>query len=216
VKQIGILIKKEILTELRTKTSFLSVGFYLVSLIYISYTTFQGNITLQVWNAILWLILLLSMLVAVGKSFVSEADRSLYLYHLIQPEKVVLSKLIFSLVFGLLLAFSSIILLKLFLPISPDVSWLFAINMSCGVMGLAGLFTIVSSISSNTANQSVIMTVLGFPIAIPILIVAVSNSRKILLGASFQDIQGGLITAISLVVIIIALLFILFPYSWKK
>jgi heme exporter protein B len=60
------------------------------------------------------------------------------------------------------------------------------------------------------------MVVLGFPIIIPILILAVVISRRILQGAEFASIQGSITYLISIIVIIIAVSFILFPYSSRN
>ena len=61
------------------------------------------------------------------------------------------------------------------------------------------------------------MAILGFPVIIPVaMILAVSNSQVIVLGGSWNDIIKNLITLLSVNVIIIALSYILFPFTWKS
>ena len=60
------------------------------------------------------------------------------------------------------------------------------------------------------------MAVLGFPVIIPVLILSISNSFKILDSYVFTQIQGNIITLFSVDVIIIALTFVLFPFTWKS
>ncbi len=60
------------------------------------------------------------------------------------------------------------------------------------------------------------MAVLGFPVIIPVLILSISNSFKILDSYVFMQIQGNIITLFSVDVIIIALTFVLFPFTWKS
>ena len=60
------------------------------------------------------------------------------------------------------------------------------------------------------------MAVLGFPIIIPVLILSISNSFKILDGFILMQIQGNMATLFSVDVIIIALTFVLFPFTWKS
>ena len=92
----------------------------------------------------------------------------------------------------------------------------FFTNLLLGTLGLSAAFTMVSSIASKTNNQSVMMAILGFPVIIPVLILAVSNSQVIVLGGSWNDIMKNLITLLSVNVIIIALSYILFPFTWKS
>ena len=216
MNEFKAIIKKEWTIEFRNRTSILSVAFYLVAIIYISYIAFSANVTLEIWNSILWIALLLSHLLAIGRSFQNETDQSLYYYHLIKPSSLLGAKLIFSIGFSSILVAALLGLLVVLFPLLPDLSSLFYLNLSIGAISIASTFTLISAISSNASNQGMLMAVLGFPLSIPILIVAVSNSRKILLGAIFDDVRGGIVTLVSLLVIIIALLFILFPYSWKK
>ena len=106
--------------------------------------------------------------------------------------------------------------MQVYFPHEIQSPGLFVLNMFLAIVGLSSAFTMVSSISSGASNQGNLMAVLGFPVAIPILILSVTNSRKILAGQVLSDIKGCLTTLVSVDVIIIALVFILFPYSWKK
>ena len=74
----------------------------------------------------------------------------------------------------------------------------------------------VSSIAFRTSNRSIMMAVLGFPVIIPVLILSINNSFKILDSYVFTQIQGNIITLFSVDVIIIALTFVLFPFTWKS
>ncbi len=216
INEVKTVVRKEWTVEFRNKTSLLSVLFYLVAIIYINYIAFSANVKIETWNSILWVSLLLAHLLAIGRSFIGENDRTLYYYHLIKPSTLLVSKLLFGLGLSIALMILLIGLLSTLFPVLPDLTWPFYINLLVGGSSLACTFTLVSSISSNSSNQGVLMAVLGFPLAIPILVVSVSNSRKLLLGANFEAVKSGITTSFSLLVIIIALLFILFPYSWKK
>jgi heme exporter protein B len=74
----------------------------------------------------------------------------------------------------------------------------------------------VSSIAFRSSNRSVMMAVLGFPVIIPVIILSINNGLKILESYVFMQIQGNLITLLSVDVIIIALTFVLFPFTWRS
>ncbi len=216
MSQIIHLIEKDLRLEIRTPTTFLSIVLYLLTISYISYFAFQGSISTSTWNSIYWIITLFALVTGIGKSFLIESDRSLYYYYLIKPGDAVLAKLIFNLLYGLTLNALVLIFLNIFLPVQNLNFGLFTVNNIAGLVGLCSAFTLISSISANAKNQSLLMSVLGFPLALPIVVMAVANSKKIMSGAKIQDISGNLISLVSLDVIIIAMIFILFPYSWKK
>lgn len=212
---IRTLLIKDLRIDFRNKYPLLATVSFLLSISYICYLSFQGGITTNLWNSLLWVIILFTLLVAIGKSFSQEYDRSLYYYFVCKPSDVIASKLIFNGLYAITLTTLTYIILNFFFPIKGEVGTAFLLCLFLGTTGLAMAFTLISSISS-VSGSSYLMAVLGFPISIPVILLAVTNSKKALLGAELIDIRGGLITLISVDVIIFALVYILFPYSWKK
>ncbi len=177
---------------------------------------FKGYVSVEVWNALFWIILLFTSINAVSKSFIQEEKRSHYYYFLCRPNDVILAKLIYS--FGYLagLAFISLLIYSILLG-NPVVNYpLFITNLFFGCLGLSSAFTMVSAIAFRTSNRSIMMAVLGFPIIIPVLVLSISNSFKILDSYVFTQIQGNMAALFSVDVIIIALTFVLFPFTWKS
>ena len=215
VHQVIELIIKEIKTDWRNKYPVLGILLYLTSIIVISYMSFISFISPEVWNAIFWLITLFTSVNAIAKSFVQEENRSLYYYFLVSPNKIIASKLIYSNFYQLILVILTFLIFGIFLGFPKIEGWFF-INLILGSIGLASAFTMVSALASKAENSSMLMAILGFPIIIPILLLATSNSKKLLLGASFGDVSSNLLTLLSVNIIIIALSFILFPFTWKS
>lgn len=210
------LVLKDLRMDFRNKYPFLSIPLYLAAIIYISYLSFQGLINNSIWNALFWMILLFTMVTAIGRSFLQEQDRSMYYYFLLKPQVLIASKLLYQILYALVLCFLAFILMQIYFPREIPNLGLFIFNLLLSTIGLSSAFTMVSSIASGASNQGNLMAVMGFPAAIPILVLAVTNSRKILMGASLSDIKGNVTTLVSIDVVIIALVFLLFPYSWKK
>ena len=216
LKQLRWLIYKDLQIDWRSKYPLAGILLYITSLIITSYLSFTGFIEPNTWNALFWLILLFISINAVAKSFSQEEDRTLYYFHLIRPERIILAKLIYYSLYQWLLIGGALLVYTIFLGFPVKEMAPFVVNLLVGSFGLSSAFTMVSSIASKTNNNAVMMAILGFPVIIPILILAISNSKTIVLGGSWSDINDNLITLLSVNVIIIALSYILFPFTWKS
>lgn len=214
--QIKWLVVKDLRIDWRTKYPLAGILLYITSLIITSYLSFTGFISPEVWNALFWLILLFISINAVAKSFSQEEDRSLYYFYLIKPGHIIAAKLVYYFGYQLILVIVALVLFSLFLGFPGSQFWPFLLNLLLGSVGLSSAFTMISSIASKTNNHAVMMAILGFPVIIPVLILSIANSRFLLLGGDLVDIYGNLVSLLSVNVIIIALSFILFPFTWKS
>lgn len=170
----------------------------------------------EVWNATYWIILLFVSLNAVAKSFIQEEGRMIYYFFTCKPHHIILAKLVYSFLYIFILAIISLIIYIALLG-NPVINMsMFILNMFLGSLGISSVFTMVSAISFRTANKMVMMAVLGFPVMIPVLMLTINNSLRILEGYLLIQIQGNIITLLSTDVIIIALTFTLFPFTWKS
>lgn len=177
---------------------------------------FKGFLSIEVWNALFWIILLFTAITAISKSFIQEERRSLYYFFLIKPSDLILSKLLYSFIYFLLLTLISLLIFTVLFGNPINNYSLFLINLALGCLGLSSAFTMISAISFKTTNRSIMMAILGFPVIIPVLLLSIANSSKILDGYIWTQIQGNMLTLISVDVIIIALTFILFPFIWRS
>ena len=210
------LIKKDFLIDWRQQNPISGILLYLASTIFTSYMAFKGFLSVDVWNALFWIIILFTSMTAVAKSFIQEERRAMYYFFLMKPSDIVSSKLIYSFIYLLVIAFLSLSIFSVLFGNPITNVLLFISNLILGCLGLSSAFTMISAISFKTSNRSVMMAVLGFPIIIPVLILSINNSSKILDGNIWMQIQGNMLTLISVDVLIIALTFILFPFIWKS
>ena len=185
-------------------------------MVYITHLVLQGSITQEVWVAILWIIVLLTMIVSVGRSFLQEQDRSYYYYFLTTPNLILSGKIVYATIFGMFLTLLCFLNMLFFFPSLIEFSFLFFLNLFLGSLGLGVSFTMVSGLSAHSSHQSGMVTVLGLPLSIPTFLVAVYNSKMIVSGAGYDDIKEMMITLVSIDIVIIAILYLLFPFIWKK
>lgn len=216
MKQVTQLLKKDLIVDWRQQNPITGIFLYLASTIFAAYMAFGGFISIEVWNALFWIILLFTSTSAIAKSFIQEERRVHYYYFLCKPHQIILAKLIYSFLYLLTISIVSLIIYTTLLGSPIDNSVLFYLNLVFGCLGLSSAFTMVSAVAFRTSNRSIMMAVLGFPIIIPVLLLAIGNSHKILDGFIWMQIQGNMIALFSLDVIIIALSFILFPFTWKS
>lgn len=210
------LIKKDFLIDWRQQSPFIGILLYLSSTIFTSYMAFGGLISNEVWNALFWIILVFTSVNALSKNFSQEQRRTHYYYYLCKPTDIIIGKLLYACTYLLTLTLIGFFLYQIFLG-APEMNiWLYLLNLLLGCIGLSAAFTMISAISAKASNQSVLMAILGFPVIIPILILAINNSNKILQGFIWMQIQGNIISLLSVDVIIIAISFVLFPFTWKS
>ncbi|MAJ51432.1 MAG: ABC transporter permease [Flammeovirgaceae bacterium] len=216
MNQIIALIKKDFLVDFRQKYIVASIALYVFATTYIAYLAFNNVITPATWNALFWLILLFSSVTGLGKSFSQESHRSHYYYYLSKPVHILIAKLIYYGFYEFFLVALLALIFNLFLGFPVENLSLFLVNLLVGASGFSICFTLIAVIAAKTNNGSHLMPILAFPVIIPVLLLAVTNSRNIVFGASLVDISGNLLVLICFNVIIIVMSFILFPYSWKN
>ncbi len=214
------LLKKDLLLEWRQRYALNGILLYIASTVFICYLSIglkTTKISPLTWNAILWIILLFASVNAVAKSFLQEkSGRLLYYYSIASPQEIILSKMIYN--SGLLLVLSSIAYLFYSIVLGNPVEdgLLFFINVLIGAVGFSTTFTMISAIASKADNSSTLMTILSFPIIIPMLLILMKISKNAIDGLALSVSYNGLMMLCALNVMMIALAYILFPFLWRS
>ncbi len=215
LKQIKYLIAKEIKLEIRNKYALGGILLYVVSTIFVSYLSFKSIVTPSVWNALFWIILLFASVNAIAKSFISETKgKLLYLYTLVSPQAVILSKIIYNSLLLTVLSALCLLVYSVFIGNLIQDFPLFLLTLLLGSFGFSSLLTMVSAIASKTSNNFTLMAILSFPIMIPLLMVLIKLSKNAIDGLEKWDVNY-LLVLVFINVIIIALSYLLFRYLWR-
>lgn len=214
-KQIKYLITKEIKLEIRNKYALGGILLYVVSTVFVCYLSFKQIINPPTWNALFWIILLFASINAVAKSFISETrGKLLYLYTLVSPQAVILSKIIYNSFLLTVLSGLCLFVYSLFVGSLIQDYALFGVTLILGSIGFSSLLTLVSAIASKTSNNFTLMAILSFPIMIPLLMVLLKLSKNAIDGLELWD-TNYLLVLLFLDLIIITLSFLLFRYLWR-
>jgi heme exporter protein B len=216
LKQLGILIRKEFLLEWRQKHTLFGVLLYVGCTVFVIYMM-AGQPESRIWNALFWIAQLFVTVNTVAKSFLQEGEaRARYYHTLVPPVLFMLSKMVYNLALMLFMALVSLALFNILLG-NPILHAGTFVAVSClGAAALSLLFTFLSSIAAQARQNAALMAILGFPIAIPLLMIL----SRLTLSSVAPVIQEGWWGMVGLMagmsVLIIGLAIILFPFLWKE
>ncbi len=214
------LLKKDILLEWRERHAINGILLYVVSTVFVCYLSIgikSSKISPFTWNAVLWIVLLFASVNAVAKSFLQEKPgRLLYYYTIASPQAIILSKIIYNTVLLLLLSSIAYLFYSIVLGNPVQDKFLFFANILIGAVGFATTFTMISAIASKANNSSTLMTILGFPVIIPMLLMLMKISKSAIDGLALSVSIDELIILGALNVMMVALAYILFPYLWRS
>ena len=214
--QIISLLHKDFVIDWRLKHPFAGIFLYVASTIYTVYLSFDSVITPALWSALFWIILLFVATMALAKSFIQEEKRHLYYYFSLKASTLIISKLIYSFLYLFMIGMFGFGLYVILLGKPEFNLGLFIVNLLNGVIGLSAAFTMIASLAVRTQQKGNMMAILGFPVILPILLLAINNSKRIVEGAAWSEIDNFSLILLSVNVLIVSLVLILFPYSWKS
>ena len=182
-----------------------------------SFLVLRGGVNPFSWNALFWIVMLFSAVTAVSKSFVQESSvRQMYYFHLVNPEAIIVAKIIYNTFFLVLLSCLGYLLFSLILGNPIQDRGLFLVAMVLAAIGFSTSLTLMSGIASKAENNGMLMAVLSFPVVIPILLMTIKISKNAIDGLARSESLDEVITLLAIDTIMGALAFILFPYLWRS
>lgn len=215
--QVLAIVKKEFTQDFRQKSFIAGMLLYVVSTVYICYLSFRTVLHPPTWNALFWVMLVFAAINAVSRSFMAESrNRHLYYYYLCPPRAFLLGKMVYSCCLMLVLGLLSYGIYALFISDLVDDHLMFIAVLLIGSIGFALILTMVSAIASRTGGSFGIMAILSFPLLIPLLLVVIKLSKYAVDGLDRSLSLPYLGVCSLLLLIIISLSLLLFPYLWRE
>ena len=219
LKKIFTILYKDYRIELVQSHLFFSLGLYLISSIYIIYISFQpfGIADMESWVSIFWIIILFGAITSISKSFFQESNkRNYYYYYLYSPDELILSKLIYNFIFlSLISLFTFGVFILLIGNVIVSTSF-FLCLLVLGSFSISNCLTLVSAIGHQVKNNSIIISVLSFPIILPILLLLIKISKISSTEFSWNLVQDDIYLLFLLNIILLALTKILFTFLWRN
>ena len=211
------LIKKELLLEFRQKATIGGVLVYIIGTVFVSALCFKGKLDKPTWNALFWVITLFTSVTISGKSFFKETGgQALFNFLHYTPQQFIISKITYNMLFMLCLSFITFFFYVFFIKNEVENMGLFVVILILASTGLAGVLSLMSAIASKASGNFAIMSILSFPVLLPIILVVIHLSKQAIDGIEWAGLGFDfLVILTALNILTIALSFILFPYLWR-
>ncbi len=211
--------EKDLRLELRNRYAVnMLLMFVLSSLFLVAFGIGETAVSTRVQGALLWVVILFSAAVGLGRSFISEEERGtvLLLQLNTRPSMVYAGKLLFN--FLLILGVNIVALGAFMLLLRVDVRapGLLLSTLALGALGLSGATTLLAAIIARAANKGPLLPVLLFPLLVPLLLSVVSATQAALpMGNGWNEAGDELLTLFGFAGVVITVSVLLFDYVWN-
>ena len=214
-QQIGVLLQKDVLLELRSKYAISGILLYVCSTLFIVNIAFQ-NVQRESWNTLFWIIVLFASVNAILKSFLQEnSSRQLYYYTLVNPLAIIISKFIYNIGLLLVLSLLTWAAFSFFAGSPVENNWQFFLALFLGSAGFAITFTFISAISAKADHSATLIAILGFPLVIPILITLIKISANAIGILQDTGIGKDVMILVAIDLLLLSMAFVLYPFLWR-
>jgi len=190
MNKVWAIVKKDIVTELRTKELFTSM--LLFALLIIVVFNFAFGFSVEILNlaapAMLWIAFTFAGILGLSRSFALEKEGNAIIGMLLTPTDrslIYAGKMISNTIFVFIVGILTVLMFILFFNYSflPTLISLIPI-MLLGSIGFVSVGTLFSAMAINTKLREVLLPILFFPIIIPVIVSAVKLSTQVLDGNS--------------------------------
>ena len=198
-QQYKTLLRKDLEQEFRTKEMLTSMGIYAL-LVLIVYGAALGQTTqaldvLQISGGLLWSLVVFTSLLGLNRSFSHEKEEGCMEGILLVPldrSVIFLAKATSNLLFLLVVEVITVPLFYFFFltSVTPSESFMLIVApLLVGTVGVAGIGTLLSTITINTRGKDVMLAVLFVPLIFPLLYACASATTAVIVGAEgYMDV----------------------------
>jgi len=210
--------EKDIKLELRSRYAINTILlFVLATLLLMAFAVGPEALAPRIESALLWIVIVFSAALGLGRSFVSEQERGTVLLLLLHTHgsMVYAGKLLFNFLFVLGLNLLAVVTFVLLLGVHIELPGLLLTTLVLGALGLAGATTLLAAIIARTTTRGPLLPVLVFPMLIPLLLAVVTATRHALPdGLGWAAVTNELLTLVGFAGVVISASIILFDYVW--
>jgi heme exporter protein B len=212
------LLRKEFTLEFRQRSALGGVIVYVAGAIFISVMCFRGGIGKSTWNALFWVLTLFTSVTISGKSFLKETGgQALFSYLHYRPQSFIIAKIVYNMAFMLCLSLITFFFYGFFIGNEVENMTLFMIILLLASSGFAGTLSLMSAIAAKAGGNFALMSILSFPVVMPMMIVVIRLSKQAVDGIEWAGVSTSLLLVLAMLnVLAVALGWLLFPYIWRE
>ena len=222
VQKLGAIIWKDFISEFRTKEMILSMCLFSFLVLIIFNFAFGSSVNFdrEMIAGILWVAFVFSGLTGLSRSFSMEQDRGTLpglILCPVSPWTIFLAKLIGVFLFTAVMEIFTIFILSILFN-TAVLPFLFPLGLITflGTLGFTAIGTIFSAISAAAKARNVLLSILFFPISVPVIIAAVKATGIIINGKSFQMIFPWLKILVAFDLIFLLVSYLTFEYIMEE
>lgn len=196
LQQMGALVRKDLLVELRTRERLASMAAFsvLVGILF----NYALDPTLvrpsDVGSGLVWMTVIFAGLLGVGRTFELEAPDGAFQGVLMSPvprDAIFLAKVGSNFVILMVTVLLVLAVFGLFFGLDLGEHPLAVVGvLALGGLGFMALGTLFAALASGTARGETLLPVLVFPLLVPMLIYGASATGRLLAGRPFAEVAG--------------------------
>lgn len=196
LKQVRSIVAKDLRRELRTgEIVTTTVSFAVLLTVIFAFAFFAGDQTVGiVFPGILWIAIVFTGTLVISRTFAQEVENGCLRALALVPgteSSLYVAKLAINLLF--MAVFEAFLLPLLALAFDVDlVNHLvpYVTIMAAGTVGFAALGTLISAMLVHNRLRDVLLPIVLYPLAVPLLIAGVKATRTLFEGGSWSDIAN--------------------------
>ena len=214
---------KDLKLELRSRYAInMLLMFVLASILLVLFAVGREDVSPAVQAGLLWIVILFSAAVGLGRAFIAEEERGtvLLLQLNTRGSMVYAGKLLFNFLLVLSVNLVSLGVFLVLLNVEVAVPGLLLTTLLLGALGLSGATTLLAAIVARTASRGPLLPVLLFPLLVPLLLSVVQATRNSFAGASpagagWDASLDALLALTGFAGVVITASVLLFDYVWN-
>ena len=222
MRHIFIIIHKDLLMELRSKDIVISMlVFSLIVVAVFNFIFDPGSEQMKTTApGILWVALIFAGNLGLSRSFAREHENAMMQGILLCPvdrSLIFVAKVIGNILFISIVELVSIPIMVVLFGISiSNVLGHLVLILFLGTVGFASVGTLFSTISANTKSREVMLPILLFPVAIPIILSATKSTSYLLNGSNMEHVWSWIKILIAFDIIFTVVCFLLYEYVLEE
>lgn len=218
---ISAIVFKDIAIELRSKESLASMIMFGVLVLVIFNFAFEstGLDKALIAPGTLWVAISFAAILGLNRSFAMETDNDCLQGLLLAPlsrGELYIGKVASNFIFIMIAELIILPLFVIFNGFNFDLKILKVGGIACiGTLAIAGVGTILSTISSNTRMKEVMLPVLQIPLTVPVIIAAVETTRQVMTD-EIRAISSWLFILSGFTIVYLTLCYLLFEFAVEE
>lgn len=216
---VAALVLKDLRAELRTRTTLTTLfmfGVLLITIFGFALNPVERNLTAYA-AGLYWLGLSFSVLIALGRAFAREREaKTLEAMAMLPADRsaVFVAKFVVTFAWMLLLSVVLTPLFFAFMQLAVGPPWLeWALILLAGLFGFIAVGTLLSALSVQARGADLLLSLLFFPLTVPVLLPAVRLTDLLMQGQTLAADGGWLRLLVGYDIVFFVIALLLFDFA---